>query len=240
MSSSLHHLKVFTTYPHACSYLSDQEATTLFVDPKHTIDQRLYTSLSRMGFRRSGAHVYKPHCHGCMSCIPVRIPVDEFAFSANQRRVLKNNKDLRVSSHPDLDLPAAYALYDRYIRKRHPDGDMFPPSRDQFDSFLGHAWDCTNYYFFWHEEDLKAVAVVDHLSDGFSAIYTYFDPDESKRSLGKFVILWQIRLAQQLRLPYVYLGYWVQSCRKMDYKIQYKPIEVLRDGEWQPHLEVSP
>jgi len=114
---------------------------------------------------------------------------------------------------------------------------MFPPTRDQFDSFLGHAWDCTNYYFFWREDDLKAVAVVDHLSDGFSAIYTYFDPEDAKRSLGKFVILWQIRLAQQLRLPYVYLGYWVQSCRKMDYKIQYKPIEILHDGEWQAHEE---
>jgi arginine-tRNA-protein transferase len=79
---------------------------------------------------------------------------------------------------------------------------------------------------------LKAVAVVDHLNDGFSAIYTFFDPADDARSLGKFVILWQIELAKQLNLPYVYLGYWVQNCRKMDYKIQYKPIELLNQGEW--------
>ncbi len=233
MSSSLHHLKVFTTYPHECSYLLGEEATTLFVDPKQDVDQNLYTSLSRMGFRRSGLHMYKPNCAACQACVPARIPVFDFDPSRNQKRVLKRNSDLRVQSHTILEADRAYPLYERYIRARHHDGDMFPPSPEQFKSFLGQAWDFTRYYCFSSGDELKAVAVVDHLNDGFSAIYTFFDPADEAQSLGKFVILWQIELAKQLQLPYVYLGYWVQNCRKMDYKIQYRPIELLDKGEWR-------
>lgn len=232
MSSSLHHLKVFTTYPHDCSYLLGKEATTLFVDPKQEVDQNLYTSLSRMGFRRSGVHMYKPHCSQCQACVPARIPVSAFVPSRNQKRVLKRNTDLSVRSFSELDPERAYALYERYINARHRDGDMYPPSVEQFKSFLGQAWSFTRYYCFSHGDELKAVAVVDNLNDGFSAIYTFFDPEDESRSLGKFVILWQIELAKQLQLPFVYLGYWVQNCRKMDYKIQYKPIELLDQGEW--------
>lgn len=232
MSSSLHHLKVFTTYPHECSYLLGKEATTLFVDPKQDVDQNLYTSLSRMGFRRSGLHMYKPHCAGCQACVPARIPVADFIPSRNQKRVLKRNADLRVQSLTELNAQQTYPLYERYICARHHDGDMYPPSIEQFQSFLGQAWDFTRYYCFSLGNEVKAVAVVDHLNDGFSAIYTFFDPADDARSLGKFVILWQIELARQLQLPFVYLGYWVQNCRKMDYKIQYKPIELLDQGEW--------
>lgn len=232
MSSSLHHLKVFTTYPHECSYLLGKEATTLFVDPKQEVDQNLYTSLSRMGFRRSGQHMYKPNCASCQACVPARIPVADFMPSRNQRRVLKRNADLRVQSLATLEAREVYPLYEKYISARHRDGDMYPPSAEQFKSFLGQAWDFTRYYCFSAGDALKAVAVVDHLNDGFSAIYTFFDPADDARSLGKFVILWQIELAKQLNLPYVYLGYWVQNCRKMDYKIQYKPIELLNQGEW--------
>ena len=232
MSSSLQHLKVFTTYPHTCSYLSDQEATTLFVDPRQNIDQSTYTSLSRLGFRRSGRHIYKPSCTECQSCIPVRIPCASFRPSKGQARVLKRNRDLRVTVSSSLDDPRCYELYERYITERHPDGDMYPATRDQFDSFLGQAWDCTRYYSFWSDDVLKTVAVDDHFNDGFSAIYTFFDPNDSRRSLGKFVILWQIMLAQELSLPYVYLGYWVRNCRKMNYKIDYQPIELFIDKVW--------
>ena len=232
MSSSLHHLKVFTTYPHECSYLLGNEATTLFVDPQQEVDQNLYTSLSRMGFRRSGQHMYKPNCARCQACVPARICVSDFVPSRSQKRVLKRNSDLRVQSLTALQIERAYPLYERYINERHRDGDMFPPSVEQFKSFLGHGWDFTRYYCFSTNDTLKAIAVVDHLNDGFSAIYTFFDPADKARSLGKFVILWQVELAKQLQLPYVYLGYWVQNCRKMDYKIQYKPIELLDQGAW--------
>ena len=97
MTSSIRDLKVYTTYPHSCSYLEDQEATTLFVDPRQRVDKKLYSRLSVLGFRRSGNHIYRPHCSQCNACIPARIPVSQFEPRRGQRKVWRRNADLRVT-----------------------------------------------------------------------------------------------------------------------------------------------
>lgn len=126
-----------------------------------------------------------------------------------------------------------YQLYERYINERHADGDMYPASYDQFEKFLLHS--CTESFFIelWQEEKLIAVSTCDLLDDGLSAVYTFFDPDESRRSLGVFAILKQIEYATQLNLNYLYLGYWVPHSAKMNYKSQYTPLELLLDGQWR-------
>lgn len=232
MTSSIRDLKVYTTYPHSCSYLEDREATTLFVDPRQAMDKHLYSRLSVLGFRRSGDHIYRPHCATCNACVPARIPVAQFAMTRSQRRIAKRNEDLRVIVCNDIRDDAAYNLYERYIRLRHADGDMFPPDRTQYESFLNNAWDCTRYYRFYAGGNLVAIGVVDELDDGLSAIYTFFDPDADKRSLGVYAILWQVEEALRLGLEYLYLGYWIRECRKMAYKSQYQPLEVLVSGRW--------
>lgn len=232
MTSSLRDLKVYTTYPHGCSYLKDQEAVTLFVDPRQTVDKTLYSKLSAMGFRRSGSHIYRPHCSDCNACVPARIPVDSFAPSRRQRRTSKRNLDLVVDSSDNIGDAAAYDLYRRYIEDRHSDGDMYPPDRDQYESFLSDEWGCTDYYRFFEEGKLLAIAVVDVLQDGLSAIYTFFEPDASHRSLGAFAILWQVEQARQMGLEYVYLGYWIRGCQKMAYKSEYRPLELYLNNRW--------
>ena len=97
LTSSLRDLKVYTTYPHSCSYLRDQEATTLFVDPRQEVDQTLYSNLSLLGFRRSGSHLYRPNCDACSACIPARVPVDGFQARRSQRRVWRQNSDVEIS-----------------------------------------------------------------------------------------------------------------------------------------------
>ena len=126
-----------------------------------------------------------------------------------------------------------YNLYERYINERHSDGDMFPPSLDQFEKFLVHS--CTESFFleFWKDDRLISVSSCDPLDDGLSAVYTFFDPDENRRSLGVFAVLKQIEHAKALSLPYVYLGYWVPHSDKMNYKSQYVPLELLIDGQWR-------
>lgn len=236
MSSSLRDLKVYTTHPHGCSYLAKQEATTLFVDPRQELDIHLYSSLSALGFRRSGRHVYRPHCSNCQACVPARVPVALFEPSRSQRRTLKRNSDLRVVCTEDIQDEEAYQLYKDYIEQRHADGDMFPPTREQYESFLNDAWDCTRYYRFYDEQHkLQAVAVVDVMLDGLSAIYTFFDPQAQQRGLGSFAILWQIEETKALGLPYLYLGYWVKGCRKMDYKVDYQPLELYQNNLWALH-----
>lgn len=232
MTSSLRDLKVYTTHPHSCSYLENREATTLFVDPRQEVDQTLYSNLSVLGFRRSGSHLYRPHCEGCQACIPARIPVSEFKPNRTQRRNLARNADLEVELTGDIRDEAAFALYRRYIELRHHDGDMYPPDREQYLSFLDNAWECTRYYRFYDGGRLTAVSVVDELLDGWSAIYTFFDPEAEKRSLGRYAILWQVEEARKQGLDYVYLGYWIQGCRKMSYKAEYRPLEIYVDGRW--------
>jgi arginyl-tRNA--protein-N-Asp/Glu arginylyltransferase len=233
LTASLRDIRVYTTFPHVCSYLPDQEATTLFIDPRQQISQELYTQLSVMGFRRSGDHIYRPHCVKCNACVPSRVIVDEFQRSKSQDRVWRRNSDLRIAEADSIDDDEAYDLYRRYIEGRHSDGDMYPPDRDQYSSFLNNGLGCTRYFELRHEDKLIAVLVTDQTLDGLSAIYTFYDPGEEKRSLGTFAVLFQIEEAKHLSLDYVYLGYWIQNCGKMNYKARFSPLELLQSGCWQ-------
>jgi len=228
----LANVRVFATYPHNCSYLPGEQATTLFVDPSTPIDARIYSQLSYIGFRRSGPHLYRPHCAACNACVPARVPVAGFKPNRSQRRILARNSDLQAEVADDISTDEHFALYSRYISGRHRDGDMYPPDREQFNSFLTREWGTTRFVEFRDAERLLAVAVLDRLENGVSAIYTFYDPAESSRSLGSFVILWQIGLARELGLPAVYLGYWIRNCRKMNYKTRFRPIELLTNGHW--------
>jgi arginyl-tRNA--protein-N-Asp/Glu arginylyltransferase len=237
VTASLREIKVYTTYPHDCSYLEDEQAITLFVDPQHEIDKSLYSRLSNIGFRRSGSHIYRPNCEQCSACIPSRIPAHNSQLSRSQRRVWSKNQDLVVEETMDIDDSSTYDLYRRYIEQRHLDGDMYPPQRDQYDSFLNNPWGCTRYYRFYKPGNdsahtLIAVAVAVILEDGQSAIYTFFDPEEHKRSLGTYTILWQIENARSLGLEYLYLGYWIRNCQKMAYKSSFKPLELYINNHW--------
>ncbi|MCG3169957.1 MAG: Aspartate/glutamate leucyltransferase [Pseudomonadales bacterium] len=230
--SLLANIRVFATYPHECSYLDGEVATTLFVDPATPIDTHIYSQLSSIGFRRSGPHLYRPHCGACNACIPARVPVDRFRPDRSQRRVLARNTDLEARTVASIDSELHFGLYSRYIRSRHSDGDMHPPDRAQYDSFLTREWGCTSYVEFRAADRLLAVAVLDRLDSGLSAIYTFYDPAEDRRSLGSYVILWQIAHARQLGLAAVYLGYWIRDCRKMSYKTRFRPVELLVNGQW--------
>ena len=233
MTASLREIKVYTTFPHRCSYLEGEEATTLFVDPRQKLSQELYTQLSLLGFRRSGDHVYRPHCARCSACIASRVRVAEFEPSRTQRRITRRNADLRLEQSESILDDEAYNLYRHYIESRHADGDMYPPERDQYESFLNDGLGCANYYRFYQGSRLVAVTVADKMLDGLAAIYTFYDPELEKRSLGTYAVLLQIEHAQQSKLPYVYLGYWIEGCRKMEYKTRFQPLEMLLNGQWR-------
>ena len=233
MTASLREIKVYTTFPHRCSYLEGEEATTLFVDPRQKLSQELYTQLSLLGFRRSGDHVYRPHCARCSACIASRVRVAEFGLSRNQKRISRRNADLRLEQSESILDNEAFNLYRYYIESRHADGDMYPPEREQYEAFLNDGLGCANYYRLYQGNRLVAVTVADKMLDGLAAIYTFFDPDQPQRSLGTEAILLQIRQARSMGLPFVYLGYWIDGCRKMSYKSRFSPLELFVDGHWQ-------
>lgn len=222
----------YLTPVHPCSYLDDREARTLFLDPRDTIDPPIYGALTRLGFRRSGSHLYRPHCTGCSACIPVRVAVDDFEWKRRFRRTLQRNSDVELRIAPAAYRDEYYDLYARYIQARHGDGDMNPPSAEQFRSFLLSTWGRTAFVVLTIAGRTVAVAVTDMLTDGLSAIYTFFDPELADRGLGTYAVLRQIQLAQERGLDYLYLGYWIKDCDKMSYKIDFRPAELFVNNRW--------
>ncbi len=225
--------EMFLSMPHPCSYLPGRVATSLFVDPRAPIDSATYASYMRLGFRRSGDLVYRPHCRDCQACTPVRVPAALFRPNRSQRRILARNSDLKITAQAPAYDPEHFALYLRYQKNRHAGGGMDDPDPQKYTNFLLSRHVHTVFYEMRLRERLLAVAVVDHLPDGLSAVYTFFDPLEKHRGLGIFAVLWQIERARQLRLAYVYLGYLIRECPKMAYKENYRPLEAYLDGRWR-------
>lgn len=224
---------LFATPAHDCSYLPGHDATTLFVDPEFPKNSSVYTLLSQNGFRRSGEHVYRPNCHDCAACVPVRVPVDKFSPRRSQRRALRDNSDLRVVAHESEFCEEHFLLYGRYLSARHANGGMDNPTRKQYREFLLSSWASTVLYEFRLAGHLVAVAATDHLSDGLSAVYTFFDPDFAPRGIGTYSILWQIEESRRLGLEWLYLGYWIAESPKMLYKREFQPQERFIEGSWK-------
>ena len=218
--------------PHECEYLEINKAMTLFVDPITTMDPLLYELLLKKGFRRSGEFVYKPSCPSCDRCIPVRVPVGAFCMSKNMKRVWKRNADIEVGVMPPLYRDDHYQLYLTYVKTRHKGGSMENTDPEGYTGFLKSSWIKTIFYEFRLAGKLLMVAVVDHLAQELSAVYTFFDPKEHARSLGTFGVLWTIDQARHLGKQWLYLGYWIPDCRKMSYKSRFRPLEALKNGHW--------
>lgn len=227
-------LRFFASTPYPCNYLPQRMAVSVYADPQVPPDTTLYSFLVDRGFRRSGALLYRPHCPGCDACIPIRIPVAQFRPNRSQRRAVSRNRDLQVRCTPPTFKPEHFALYRRYLALRHPGGGMDDPRPEDYMNFLSCAGLDTGFYEFRERDRLLAVSVVDHLTTGLSAVYTFYEPMAEMRSVGTYTILWQIAEAQRRRLTWLYLGYWISECRKMSYKSRFQPFEMYRNGRWIP------
>lgn len=225
-------VRLFLSTEHPCGYLPARSARSLFIDPDYVLDPARYENLLEQGFRRGGNHVYRPRCESCRACIPARVPVADFAGSRAQRRCEHRNADLRLDIRRGMT-DEQFTLYQRYLRARHDGGGMNPEDKSGFHNFLNCGWGATEFWEFTLNNRLLACAVVDRVPQGLSAVYTFFDPDESARGLGTYSVLSQIRLARELGLKYVYLGYWVPGSPKMDYKKNFQPLEILGARGWE-------
>ncbi len=226
-------LQFYLTAAYPCSYLANQSARSQVAAPSGLVDTVVYSDLMRMGFRRSGLHVYRPHCDHCRACTPVRMVVDGFQANRAQRRSQARNADLEARLKPLVYDEAHYRLYRRYQAARHAGGGMDQDDRDQYRGFLLQSRVDSALIEYRLNGEVVMVALVDRLLDGLSAVYTFYEPGLERRSLGVYGVLEQIRLARELGLPYLYLGYWIADCRKMAYKRAYRPLEMLLRGRWQ-------
>lgn len=226
-------LKIFPTAMHPCSYIPGLIARNAVVDPAYEMNPEIYDYLIQNGFRRSGEQVYRPYCHTCEKCVTTRIPVIDFKRSRSQKRIWKLNQDLIVKLNTGGFREEYLPIYQCYLESRHDSMDY-----QGVETFLMAEWCNINFYEFYQvdedqQERLIGIAVTDLVTSGLSAVYTFFDPElGSKRSLGVFAVLWQIEEAIKQKLDYVYPGFWIKNCRKMNYKSNYQPIEGLIKGKW--------
>jgi arginine-tRNA-protein transferase len=225
-------LQFYATAPYGCSYLPGRVARSQVATPTHLIDTATYSDLVRNGFRRSGVFTYRPHCDACHECQPARIRVRDFEANRTQRRILKLHENIVASERYLGFREEHYQLYQRYQAARHQGGGMDQDSRDQYAHFLLQSHVDSRLVEFRENGVLRGVSIIDLLSDGFSSVYTFYEPDVPNTSYGTWAILWQVAQCQYLGLPYVYLGYWIRESRKMSYKSNFHPLEVLRHGEW--------
>jgi arginyl-tRNA--protein-N-Asp/Glu arginylyltransferase len=223
----------FLTTAHECGYLPGRQAVNVVVDPALQVGTPLYSRLAALGFRRSGSRVYRPACPACAACIPQRVPVDDFHPRRTQRRIWARNGDLTVRQRPPGFDAEHYALYCRYITGRHPNGGMDETTPDAYLAFIAGQGVETRLVEFLEEGRCIAVAVTDVIADGLSAVYTFFDTASPGRGLGVYAVLWQIEAARKLGKKWLYLGYWIEDCRKMSYKVAFRPYELLLAGQWR-------
>jgi len=226
-------LALFASPEQACSYLPDRQAQLLFIDP-HLPEvemQMQYHNLIQKGFRRTGDLIYRPGCAHCNECQPSRIPVQSFKPNRTQRRVWNKNKDLQIQKVRPTAKEETLALYRAYQFARHPKEEEIEPS-DDYLHFLTSRWSDTWFLEFRLQKKLLCVGVIDQTTTGLSAVYTFFDPTQDQRSLGSLAVLTEIELARELDLPYLYLGYWIKDCDKMNYKSRFQPLELLKKGVW--------
>lgn len=233
-------ISFFASAEEACGYLAGKQSVNAFANPHVDMDMGTYAVLVRYGFRRSGNYVYRPHCPQCNECVPARVPVRDYNLSRNDQRCLRRNTDLEIRRMTARFKEDHFELYARYINSRHADGSMSNPGKQDYMRFLISAWADTEFVEYRENNRLLAVSVCDVMSDSLSAVYTFFDPDASKRSLGHLAILDQIEQAQKRDMDFLYLGYWIADCDKMAYKSRYQPLQVFRQEHWHQFTEWYP
>ncbi|SOD94322.1 arginine-tRNA-protein transferase [Caenispirillum bisanense] len=224
----------FTTAPMPCPYLPGRMERKIVTELTPPGADALHDVLSRAGFRRSHSIAYAPACSGCNACVPVRIVTAEFSQSRTQRKVWAANQDLHATPVPARATAEQYALFSRYQAERHTGSDMALMGFYDYRSMVDESpIDTCLLEFRDGDGELKAVCLTDRMTDGLSAVYSFFDPRLTDRSLGTHMVLWLVAEARRLGLPYVYLGYWIRDSRKMAYKIRFRPLEGFTSQGWR-------
>ena len=225
----------YVTAPQPCPYLEGRMERKLFTALQGDNAEKLNNSLSQQGFRRSQNVLYRPSCAECSAFLSARIDVSVFAANKSQRRTSKRNADVIRQATSPWATEEQYNLFRTYLDSRHADGGMADMDVFEFAAMVEETPIRSRVIEYTTEgsRDLIAVSLTDVLSDGLSMVYSFYDPNAPQRSLGTYMILDHIRIAQEANLPYVYLGYLVPGSQKMGYKSNFSGLEVYMGGQWQ-------
>ena len=228
------------TSPAPCPYLPGRTERKVFTELKGPHADSLNDALGRIGFRRSQTVAYRPSCANCQACVSVRVAAEDFRASSTQRRNLRRNGDLVATECRPWATSEQFELLQKYLGLRHPGGGMAAMDEVDFADMVEHT-PVTSFLVEYREPTesgepgrLVGACLTDRQNDGYSMIYSFYDPEHAERSgLGNYIILDHIARAAASGLPYVYLGYWVEGSARMQYKVRYRPLERLTPDGWE-------
>lgn len=227
-------LTFYRSGPMPCPYLPGRVEQQLFTELSGAGAQDAFEQLSAGGFRRSHHIAYRPACRGCSACVPVRIVTEGFDMTRAWRRVLRINADLTAVGVGKRITDEQYLLFRRYVTGRHSEGDMARMNRRDYAAMIVSSPVHTDLVEFRGPDGrLMGACLMDRLRDGLSAVYSFFDPADAKRSLGSFMVLWMVREARARGLDHVYLGFWIRDSAKMAYKRRFRPLEGFGPLGWR-------
>ena len=223
----------YVTAPQVCPYLDGRQERKLFTALQGEEAQKLNDKLSQQGFRRSQNVLYRPSCADCSACLSARINVNKFKISKSQKRVLNKNKKLERKLSTPWATEDQYKLFCRYLAARHANGGMADMDVFEFAAMIEETPIRTRIIEYMSGTKLLAISLTDLIKDGLSMVYSFYEPQLPSLSLGTFIILDHINLAQEAGLPYLYLGYWVPGSSKMGYKANFSGLEIYYQNKWQ-------
>ena len=227
-------LQFYLTLPTPCPYLPGRMERKIFTQLDAFQGLGLNDYLTHSGFRRSQNVLYRPACETCRECRSLRVIASAFKPTSSMNRTVNKNKDLIREICEPIATHEQFELLQNYLQSRHAGGGMSDMDFLRYEMMAEEhscATDIVEYRL--PDGELVACVLVDYLSDGLSMVYSFFSPELRSRGLGNFMILDHIRRTQEMNLAYLYLGYWVEGSPKMDYKIRFKPNEVLGSKGWQ-------
>ena len=227
-------LQFYLTIPSPCPYLPDRMERKIFTQLDPLDGPHLNNYLTHAGFRRSQNVIYRPACETCRECRSLRVDVNAFQAGRSFKRTLKRNSDLIIETKYAAATDEQFDLLQRYLHHRHAGGGMSSMDFERYEMMVEECASETEITEFRTQDGtLIAAMLVDHLTDGMSLVYSFFDPIEEHRSLGNFMILKHIELCRAQSKPYLYLGYWVPDSPKMSYKARFRPAEILTYAGWK-------
>ena len=229
----LEEIQFYVTTIYSCGYINGKDAQSIVATPYKSITSENFNILVKKGFRRSGQYAYKPNCENCSACVPIRLLASNFIGNRSQKRTKKYLNKLKVNILPLSFDKEHYDLYVQYQNNRHLDSGKSEDEIGDYNDFLIKSNVNSKLIEFRLGNKLKIVTIIDMIDDGISAVYTFYDCSNQKLSLGTISIMWLLDFCKKEKLSFLYLGYWINECKKMKYKTNFKPYELLLDGVWQ-------
>ena len=188
------------------------------------------------GWRHFGSYFFRYSQAGvgesAKVVMPLRIHLSEFTLSKSQKRINSKNENLTLVVRDAFLDQQKIELFDRHKARF---SENVP---QQLSGFLGEnpaRVPCeTKEICLYKEERLVGVSFWDIGKISTSGIYAMFEPEESKRSLGIYLILLSIKLSIEMGKEFYYPGYAYQESSNYDYKKKFVSLYYYDwRGEWE-------